>query len=160
LNNGIDPLEVMNKHGTDALRMALIAGVGPGNDSIFDMQKVKAYQHFANKLWNITRFILTNVSDEKAFTNEAMPTGTTEADTQILSQLDAVTQEATKALEELHFHEAASIIYQFTWHELADKYIETSKGQLADDSQASNTQTILAYCLLTTLRILHPFMPF
>lgn len=160
LNNGIDPLEITSKHGTDALRMALIAGVAPGNDTTFDLQKVKAYQHFANKLWNITRFILTNNANQDFYQSETLPTADSEADKKVLEQLEAVTKETTKALEELRFHEAAEAIYQFTWHEFADMYLEESKNQLGEDATKEGTQKILAYCLIVILKLLHPFMPF
>lgn len=160
LNNGIDPTEVVKKHGTDAMRMALIAGVAPGNDSIFDMQKVKGYQHFANKLWNISRYILTNIEEISACNLETAPAGLTPADTDILEKLAATVKDSTSALEELRFHEAAELIYHFTWHEFADKYIEASKAQLTDTALKKNTQTTLLYSLNMILRILHPFMPF
>jgi valyl-tRNA synthetase len=84
----------------------------------------------------------------------------TEADKHILAQLQTTIQVTTQALEEFHFHEAAQAIYQFTWHELADQYIEASKAQLKEAATSSSTQTILAYTLTTSLRLLHPFIPF
>ncbi|HLC44905.1 MAG: valine--tRNA ligase [Candidatus Doudnabacteria bacterium RIFCSPHIGHO2_01_FULL_50_11] len=170
LSNGIDPLEMTAKYGTDALRVALVFGAAPGNDVIFDEQKVKGMKHFANKLWNIARFILTNVQS-KDHKFEA----TTEADQIILKGLERTVTRATENLENYRLHEAAQEIYQFTWHEFADKYLEVSKYQMGlstmesvspagtrknFENQKGNTQQILLHCLITQLKLLHPFMPF
>ena len=158
------------KYGTDALRVALVFGAAPGNDVIFDEQKVKGMKHFANKLWNIARFILTNVQS-KDHKFEA----TTEADQIILKGLERTVTRATENLENYRLHEAAQEIYQFTWHEFADKYLEVSKYQMGlstmesvspagtrknFENQKGNTQQILLHCLITQLKLLHPFMPF
>lgn len=155
LNNGIDPLEMTAKYGTDALRMALVFGAAPGNDVIFDEQKVKGMKHFANKLWNIARFVMANVS-ESDYTFEVK----TEADKNILAALERTVRSVTKDLENFTLHEAAQAAYQFTWHELADVYLEASKEQLKDEKLKTNTEKILLHQLIWTLKILHPFMPF
>ena len=155
LNNGIDPLEMTAKYGTDALRFALVFGAAPGNDVIFDEQKVKGMKHFANKLWNIARFIMTNVS-ESDYKFEAQ----TEADKAILEALEKTTLSVTKNLDGFMLHEAAQEIYQFAWRELADVYLEKSKEQLQDEELKVNTQKILLHNLVWTLKLLHPFMPF
>ena len=164
LNNGIDPLEIMDKYGTDALRMALVFGAAPGNDVIFDEQKVKGMKHFANKLWNIARFILSNL--ETTDLEQGAPVGApsmeakTNADKEILSKLEMTIEKATADMETYQLHEAAQAIYQFTWHELADVYIEASKPQLQNPELKENTQKILLHNLITVLKLLHPFMPF
>jgi len=166
LNNGIDPLEITAKYGTDALRMALVFGAAPGNDVIFDEQKVKGMKHFANKLWNIARFILANLpphpsspsrGEEKG---EGEPRPITDADKEILAKLDQTIKNVTGHLEAFRLHEAAQEIYQFTWHEFADIYIEASKKQLTDEKLKENTLITLHYSLITILKLLHPFMPF
>lgn len=166
LNNGIDPLEMTAKYGTDALRMALVFGAAPGNDVIFDEQKVKGMKHFANKLWNISRFVITNLPPHPSSPSRGEekgggePTGMTDADKNILTKLDAVIKSVTKNLENFQLHEAAQEIYQFTWHEFADIYIEASKKQMQDAKLAENTKKLLLHILINAIKLLHPFMPF
>jgi valyl-tRNA synthetase len=163
LDNGIDPLEVSQEFGTDALRMALIAGVAPGNDTLYDQQKVKGYKHFGNKLWNIARFVLQSIDEARIRNQESgenAPEPMTEADKDILTKMEATIAETTDDLENLRLHEAAQSIYQFTWHEFADVYIEASKAQLQDEKTKENTEAILFHTLLQILKLLHPFMPF
>ena len=155
LDNGIDPLEMTAKYGTDALRMALIFGSGPGNDTVFDEQRVKGMKHFANKLWNIARYVLANV-DKSDFKWEAK----TEADKEILAKLEQTKKSVTEHLDAFRLHEAAQEIYQFTWHELADIYIEAGKKQLVDENLKENTQKLLLHNLINVIKLLHPFMPF
>ena len=172
-----DPLEVVAIHGTDALRMALVSGVAMGNDPVFDMQQVKGYQHFGNKVWNIARFIQMNssvtASDSEAVSEIASsqtprndnrkPEPKTEADKDILAKLDATIKSMTEDLENYRLHEAAQTIYHFTWHEFADVYIEASKKQMTDDNDGElkqNTLLILHSSLVIILKLLHPFMPF
>jgi valyl-tRNA synthetase len=152
---GGDPLEVTALYGTDALRMALVSGVALGNDPVFDIQKVKGMKHFGNKLWNIARFVMTNVeSSDHQF--QAL----TEADKVILEKLNSAIATTTVHIEEFRLHEAAQEIYQFTWHELADIYLEASKEQLKDPQLTDNTKKILLHNLIIVLKLLHPFMPF
>ncbi len=155
LNNGIDPLEMTAKYGTDALRMSLLFGAAPGNDVVFDEQNVKGMKHFANKLWNIARFIMSNVETSNF---EWQPQ--TDADKEILEKLTATIEAVTTRLETFQLHEAAQEIYQFTWHELADIYLEKSKEQLTNPDLADNTKKILLHNLIMVLKLLHPFMPF
>ncbi len=156
LNNGIDPLEMTAKYGTDALRFALVSSTAAGNDVLFDEQKVKGMKHFANKLWNISRYILMNVESMA----ETQPEPKTDADKAILAQLQEIITNSTKYIDEFRIHEAAQALYQFAWHDLADIYIEQSKPQLQDEALKANTQAILSYTLMQTLKLLHPFMPF
>lgn len=155
LNNGIDPLDMTSKYGTDALRFALVFGAAPGNDSIFDEQKVKGMKHFANKLWNIARYVLANV-EKSDFKWE----GKTAADKEILEKLEQTKKSVTEHLDNFRLHEAAQDIYQFTWHELADIYVEASKKQLLDENLKGNTQKLLLHNLINVIKLLHPFMPF
>ncbi|MEK9180760.1 MAG: valine--tRNA ligase [Patescibacteria group bacterium] len=169
LDNGVDPLDMTAKYGTDALRMALIFGSGPGNDVAFDEQRVKGMKHFANKLWNISRYVMTNTENAPVGAGFSRPqyddgrasaAPTTDADKNILDKLDSVIKSVTNNLENYRLHEAAQEIYQFTWHEFADVYIEASKNQLKDEKLFEQTLYTLHFTLLTILKLLHPFMPF
>ncbi len=166
-NNGIDPIEMCDKYGTDALRFALVFNAAAGNDTLFDEQKVKGMKHFGNKLWNITRYILMNIGDSNSATATGpAPQPTTPADKLILEQLQSTTSAITKHLDEFRIHEAAQTLYDFIWKDFADVYIEASKPQLGlnDDQttseQKQNTQNILVYVLKNSLILTHPFMPF
>lgn len=156
--NVVDPLGVIDTYGTDALRFALIFSTAAGNDIPLAEDKIKGMKHFANKLWNIARFILSN-SDKLQVTSDKAE-GVTDADKEILTKLEAVVKSSTEHLENFRLHEAAQEIYQFTWYELADVYIEASKTQLMDEKLKSSTYNLLTYNLLTILKLLHPFMPF
>lgn len=164
LNNGIDPIDMMTKYGTDALRFALISGNAVGNDIMFDEQKVKGMKHFGNKLWNIARYILGNLNetsstDDKATDEHSFQTNT-DADKKIIAQLQTVIEQTHDHLEKFRLHEAAQGLYQFVWYELADVYIEASKAQLQNEAQKKDTQEILLYLLKEVLKLLHPFIPF
>jgi len=153
-NNGIDPLEVINQYGTDALRMSLVAGVGPGNDIKFDLQKVKAYSKFANKLWNIQRFVLENTSDvnfESVYSEE---------DQKSFDELQSFLKEITKEMDEFKFYIVAEKLYQYTWHEFADIIIERCKKNIFENNNPESAKKLLAEILPILLRTLHPFMPF
>ncbi len=158
LGNGIDPIEIAKKFGADAARMALIVGNTPGTDSRISEDKIKGYKHFANKLWNIARFILMNIDDLKL--QDRTPDAITEDDKKILADIEIVIKSMTKNLDALNIHEASQEIYQFAWHNFADIYIEKSKLQLQNQEQKENTEKILIYCLINILKLLHPFMPF
>ena len=165
LNNGVDPLDMTSKYGTDALRMAMVFGAAPGNDLIFDEQKVKGMKHFANKLWNISRFVLTVILREAKNLDPSVVSlpqddKLTEADKTILAELVQATKDVTKHLEEFRLHEAAQTVYDFVWHKLADVYLEASKPQLLNEATADNTKKILLHNLIMSLKLLHPFMPF
>lgn len=156
--NIIDPLDMIEKYGTDALRFALIFNTAPGTDIALAEDKIKGMKHFANKLWNISRFILMKLED--ALPVDQKPTGNTQADKTVLAKLAELEMEITKAIDSFYIHEAAQSLYQFIWHEFADVYIEASKPQLEEPKLNKDTQAILFYCLTTSLKLLHPFMPF
>jgi len=159
--NVIDPLGVIDTYGTDALRFALIFSTAAGNDIPLAEEKIKGMKHFGNKLWNISRYILMNITDgSETKSSDIRPEAKTEADREILEKLDQTIKSVTGHLEAFRLHEAAQDIYQFTWHEFADIYIERSKGQLKDEKLKGNTLAILLDCLIVILKILHPFMPF
>ncbi len=160
-DNVIDPLGVIDIYGTDALRFALVFNTTPGTDLPLSEDKIKGMKHFANKLWNISRYVLSNITEEtKNQEPKNKPKAITNADKDVLEKLGSTVKNVTKDLETFRLHEAAQKIYQFTWHELADKYIEASKKQLADEKLKENTQKILNYSLIQILKLLHPFMPF
>ncbi|MCA9351711.1 class I tRNA ligase family protein [Patescibacteria group bacterium] len=158
LNNGIDPLEVIDQYGTDALRMALIIGVTPGQDMSFDLQKVKAYSKFANKLWNIARFIITE-TESVAINNAPMYSS---RDQELLGQQKALIEEITKEMNEHKLYLVAEKLYHYVWHTLADEILEESKTIFETGSQEDITsrRRFLYETLLTMLKTLHPFMPF
>ncbi len=158
LGNIIDPLDMIAKYGADAVRLSLIIGAAPGNDVPLSEQKTKGYKHFANKLWNITRFTLTALD---GYTPSS--TGTKNAsDEEILSTLHAVVAEVSDDLEKFSLHLAAEKTYHYIWHELADKILEESKPIINGTDEGAKTarQAVLAECLITSLKLLHPFMPF
>lgn len=155
--NVISPLEVTEKFGTDALRMGLVVGNTPGTDLNLDPQKVGAYQKFANKLWNVARFILSET--EGTDIGNAI---TAEADEPIHERLSEVTAEVTGHLNNYRYHLASETLYHYVWHEIADKIIEESKHILKGEdtgAKLSRQKTLLAL-LSSSLKMLHPFMPF
>ncbi len=156
--NVINPLTLTDKYGTDALRMALIVGNTPGTDVALQEDKVKAYKNFANKIWNITRFVLT--SNESFDGNK--PDLLTKEDLDIISELDDLVKDVTKDMDEYRFYLAAEKLYHYVWHSFADKIIESSKEKLKSEDLAvvKSTQYTLLYLLKTSLKLLHPFMPF
>ncbi len=163
--NIIDPLGVIDTYGTDALRFALIFSTAAGNDIPLSEDKIKGMKHFANKLWNIARFVLSVIPDPIGNLENQDPrlrgdNKLTDADKDILAKLDALINSSTQHLENFRLHEAAQEIYQFTWYEFADVYIEASKKQLTDEKLKQNTLVTLHLSLVTILKLLHPFMPF
>jgi valyl-tRNA synthetase len=158
LNNGIDPLEVIALYGTDALRMSLTVGIGPGSDVRFDMDKVKAYRNFTNKLWNITRFILLRSDTHKAKTKIHFSA----KQQKHIRALAALTKKVTGHLEACEFHHAAQLLYHYAWHTFADKIIEETKPQFesADADERLQAAAFLLQIHTTLLKLLHPFMPF
>ena len=157
LGNVIDPLDMITKYGTDAVRFALIFNTAPGTDMALAEDKIKGMKHFANKLWNISRYILANVDST---TLKGNPELKTEADKVISEKLRIVTAETAKNIETFRLHAAAQDLYEFVWKDLADVYIEASKAQLQDEALKENTQQLLLLNLDCVLRLLHPFMPF
>ncbi len=156
LGNIIDPLDMTAKYGTDALRFALVFNTAPGTDMALTEDKIKGMKHFANKLWNISRFVLGNLNSDVT----AKLNGITEADLSILDKLTKTTEKVTTSLETFQLHEGAQSLYDFVWKEFADVYVEASKLQLADENQKENTQRILLHVLIQILKLLHPYMPF
>lgn len=164
LGNGIDPLEVIEKYGADALRFNLISGNSPGNDMRFFWEKVEAYSNFANKIWNASRFVLMNIEKDyienadKKIVNENLTT----ADKWIISRYNAVVKEVTENLEKFEIGMAAQKLYDFIWSEFCDWYIELVKSRLYGDNQNSklSAQVTLCEVLSGTMKLLHPIMPF
>jgi valyl-tRNA synthetase len=156
LGNGIDPIEIIDKYGADALRMSMIVGIGPGADSKFDIQKVKAYSKFANKIWNATRFVLDNT---KNLNTQAMPMYD-EEDRKSDEELKNLIKEITKEMDEYKFYIVAEKLYHYFWHTFADIIIERSKRKILDGKNADSAQALLLSQLTTLLKTLHPFMPF
>ena len=148
---GFDPLEIMDKYGTDALRMALVMGNAPGNDLKIEQDKVLAYRKFANKIWNASRFVLQN--PQSLMTNDQLP-ATNKDDKWIMDGLDKTVKKTTKMIEKYRFDLAAYELYHFFWHVFCDKYIEMVK------KRKDNAQPVLLEVLKTCLIMLHPFMPF
>ena len=160
LGNGIDPLEVINKYGADALRFALTVGVAPGNDMRYKEEKTEAARNFANKLWNASRFVLMNL--ESGNIVEYTDSDLDVADKWILNRLDAVINEVTDNLEKFELGIAAQKIYDFIWGDYCDWYIELAKIRLNSDRQSDKdvAVSVLVDVLNAAIRLLHPIMPF
>ncbi|MHB8660752.1 MAG: valine--tRNA ligase [Minisyncoccota bacterium] len=156
LGNNLDPLDIAAKFGADAARMALVVGNTPGTDMRISEDKVKGYKHFANKLWNIARFILENTK------NASSTASLTANDAAVRSAFEILAREVTADIEEYRVYLAAEKLYHYIWHELADKILEESKPILAgtDTTAKTSRQALLLSLLDRTLRLLHPFMPF
>ncbi len=161
--NVIDPIEVTDEFGADALRYTLVTQASPGNDSRLSLQKVEGSRNFGNKLWNATRFALRTISDHQVQMDEdgpARPTGDLQlADRWILSRLDQVTASSTRLMESHLYGEAGRQVNDFIWSELCDWYIEASKVRKESDESPIVAQ-VLAYTIERSLKLLHPFMPF
>ncbi len=156
--NSVDPLDVIEKHGCDALRFTLAALANPGNDPSLAEARLVGYKAFVNKLWNASRFVLMNLEGEVApsFDRAALPL----PGRWILDALDATAREVNAALAEYRFDQAANALYHFVWDEFCDWYLEIAKPYLADPAQAPATRAVLLRVLDDSLRLLHPFMPF
>ncbi len=161
LDNGIDPLEIIDGYGADALRLTLVTGSSPGNDMRFHIERVESNRNFANKLWNASRFVLMNL-DENIHEKELDLNQLEEEDKWILSKLNSVIKEVTENLEKYEIGMAADRIHDFIWDEYCDWYIEMVKSRLYGGSQNSKetAEIVLLYVLKDTLKLLHPFMPF
>ena len=161
LGNGIDPLEVIDQYGTDALRFALTIGNSPGNDLRFSTEKVESSRNFANKIWNATRFVLMNF-DEKVDFSGVDSKKFTAADQWILSRVNNLIHEVTDNLEHFELGIALQKLYEFIWEEFCDWYIELVKPRLFDreDETRLEAQWVLNYVLGTAMKLLHPYMPF
>ncbi len=160
LGNGIDPLEIIDKYGADALRFALATGNSPGNDMRFSDEKIEAARNFANKLWNASRFVRMNLTIDTVELPD--PADYAIEDKWILTKLNAVTATVTSALNRYEVGVALSALYDFIWDIFCDWYIELAKVRLNEKDTAQNivAQKVIAYVLTQTLKLLHPFMPF
>ncbi len=160
LGNGIDPLEIIDKYGADALRFTLATGNSPGNDTRFSDEKVEASRNFANKLWNAARFVLMNLGENEPAPH--IPDELALEDKWILCVYNDVVKEVTSNLDKFELGIAVSKLYDFIWDVLCDWYIEICKIRLSSDDEKlkNNARAVLVYVLSNTLKLLHPFMPF
>ena len=158
LGNGIDPLEMAEKYGADALRFNLITGNSPGNDMRFYVEKCEAMRNFCNKIWNASRFVMMNLTVEDNHLPEKLET----EDKWILSKLDRVIKEVCDNMDSFELGVAAGKIYDFIWDDYCDWYIELTKPRLNGDDETAKegAQRVLLYVLVEILKLLHPFMPF
>ena len=159
LGNGIDPLEIIEQYGADALRLTLVIGSTPGNDMRFSDDKVKASRNFANKLWNATRFVMMNLPEDFV---PGEPASLTMADRWILSRFNSLVREVTANLDKFELGLAAQKVQDFIWEVYCDWYIEIAKIRLnsEDAGEADSARKILVHVLSEALKLLHPFMPF
>lgn len=166
LGNGIDPLEVIDKYGADALRMTLITGNAPGNDMRFYWERVENSRNFANKVWNASRFIMMNLEKAPEISsngrNESMPSNLMMADQWILSKVNTLAKEVTENLDKYELGIGLQKVYDFIWEEFCDWYIEMVKPRLYNDQDTTKAAAIwtLKTVLIQALKLLHPFMPF
>ncbi|MCH5321611.1 MAG: valine--tRNA ligase [Eubacterium sp.] len=160
LGNGIDPLEIIDEYGADALRFTLATGNSPGNDMRFSDDKVKASRNFANKLWNAARFVLMYLTDE--FEYNGLPDDLAIEDKWIISKVNTLAKEVTDNLEKFELGIAIQKLYDFIWDVFCDWYIELAKIRLQGENEAekNTAKSVLVYVLTDILKLLHPFMPF
>ncbi len=159
LGNGTDPIDIIDEYGADALRFMLVNGISAGSDTRFSIEKVESARNFANKLWNASRFVLSNLDDSKPEIDyEKLDT----ADIWILGELDKTTENVTKLIEKYELGMASNEVVEFVWNKYCDWYIELSKhGVYSDDKTVKNQKmAILVTVLKDMLKLLHPFMPF
>jgi valyl-tRNA synthetase len=161
LGNGIDPLDVIDKYGTDALRYALVIGTSPGNDMRFSEEKLESSRNFTNKVWNAFRFVMMNFDDNIDFEN-VDESNYTAADKWILSRINTVAREVSENLEKFELGIALQKIYEFIWEEFCDWYIELVKPRLYDREAVGRLEAlyVLNKVLKDATKLLHPFMPF
>ena len=158
LGNGIDPLEMAEKYGADALRFNLITGNSPGNDTRFYVEKCEAMRNFANKIWNASRFVMMNLTIDHVELPEQLEL----EDKWVLSKLNTLVKEVTDNMDAFEIGVASAKVYDFIWDTYCDWFIELCKARLTSDDERSkvNAQNVLCYVLIETLKLLHPFMPF
>ena len=161
LGNGIDPLEVIDKYGADALRMTLITGNAPGNDMRFYWERVENSRNFANKVWNASRFIMMNIEKAPDVTGVSLDS-LTMADRWILSKVNPLTKDVTENLDKYELGIALQKVYDFIWEEFCDWYIEMVKPRLYNEDDTTKAAAVwtLRTVLIQALKLLHPFMPF
>jgi valyl-tRNA synthetase (EC 6.1.1.9) len=164
LGNGIDPLEIIDTYGADALRFTLATGNSPGNDMRFYMERVEASRNFANKIWNASRFIFMNLenSQKKEFKREDVNEALELSDKWIISRVNSLSKEMTENMDKFELGIAVSKVYDFAWSEFCDWYIELVKQRLYSEDSISKDAALytLTYVLEKILKLLHPFMPF
>ncbi len=159
LGNGIDPLEVIDKYGADALRFMLANGNSPGNDMRYIDEKVKSARNFANKLWNASRFIMMNLPD--GFINEGLPENLHLEDKWVISKFNTLAKEVNENLDKFELGVAVSKLYDFIWDVYCDWYIELTKPRIQEGGETKNTaQAVLVWVMEGMLKLLHPFMPY
>ncbi len=159
LGNGIDPLEVIDKYGADALRFMLANGNSPGNDMRYIDEKVKSARNFANKLWNASRFIMMNLPD--GFKNEGLPENLNLEDKWVISKFNTLAKEVNENLDKFELGVAVSKLYDFIWDVYCDWYIELTKPRIQEGGETKNTaQAVLVWVMEGMLKLLHPFMPY
>ena len=160
LGNGIDPLEVIDKYGADALRFTLVTGNAPGNDMRFYYERVEANRNFANKIWNASRFIMMNIPEGGI--SPVSEDKLTDADKWILSKANTLSREVTENMDKYEIGMAADKLYSFIWEEFCDWYIEMVKPRLYSDTDETKKAALytLVSVLMTALKLLHPYMPF
>jgi len=161
-NNAINPIDMIEKYGADALRMTLVFGTAAGSDQSFSEDKIRGMRNFANKLWNIARLLLMNLESanikDLPFYNKEMHKHLPDSDTQIISKLNDLIHTVTKDIDKYRFSDASQKIYEFAWHRFADQYLEENKERFKNgDIQALS---VFRHVLLHILKLLHPFMPF
>jgi valyl-tRNA synthetase len=157
--NAVDPVEMIEKYGADALRMSILVGVGPGSDVNFTEDKIRAYKKFANKIWNVTRFVLEQTSE----TDLQKPSLITSQDQAYLDEFQTLLVEITKEIEEYKLYLVSEKLYHYIWHTFADIVIEECKKRIAtpiSEEDKKSAQYTLRYLLINQLKVLHPFMPF
>jgi valyl-tRNA synthetase len=161
LGNGVDPLEVIEKYGADAMRFMISTGSTPGQDLKFHWEKVEQARNFANKIWNASRFALMNL-EGVTYEDINLQADLGTADRWILHRLNDTSRDITNLVDQYEFGETGRLLYNFIWDDLCDWYIEFAKVRLygQDDTLKKNTQSVLAYVLDQTMRLIHPFMPF
>jgi valyl-tRNA synthetase len=158
LGNVLDPLDMISEYGADATRFSLVVGTAPGNDISISEDKIRGYKHFTNKIWNASRFVLSNIEQHHIDTKPEL----TAVDRQALEELDELCREVTQQLEDFKLYLAGERLYHYFWHTFADVIIERSKEALyGDDEAARHSAAYTLYQILTTnLKLLHPFMPY
>jgi len=158
--NVIDPLDMITKYGSDALRIGLIINNAPGNDLVLSEDKIKGYRNFANKIWNASRFTRMNLGSDfqpKKFDIKYIKTP---ADKKIIKQLKDTIKKTTIMMDSYRFYQAGDVLYHFFWHKFCDQYIESAKKQMTDSKKIEATKQVLYHVLSQNLIMLHPFMPF
>ena len=156
LGNGIDPLEMADKFGADALRFNLITGNSPGNDMRFYVEKCEAMRNFANKIWNASRFVMMNLTIDEVKLPEKLEL----EDKWVLSKLNTLVKEVTENMDAYELGVASAKVYDFIWDTYCDWYIELTKGRMQSPDTAQSAQNVLCYVLIQVLKLLHPYMPF